>query len=420
VDVRLSFDPDVIEVVDMSAGGAVNILPVVDSTGFTTPFKADYTVRNIVDNFRGTIWYAASSTQPTLAAEGSGHVAKFQVRAKSNGDPNFAFTYIKLSNPTGIEIPATGVIDGAVTASTVVPTLGISRLDAGTVQLSWPAVSTGLVTKYHLYRSATPYFYANGISPQVVTSVTNTGTGTLTVNDAVLGNVATNYFYTLRAECTVPGSGGGILSAPSDQVGKFEYELFETTGTDFSWIGLVLEVSPVIDTAAKLANHIQANSTGSVTVKTISRWNPTSQNFTTYINTFPFSGSFTTILKNAYRIEVDLPSISTGNVIWAQVGKLPTITQDTYTLHETSGTDYTWVLQPLDLTSVTSANALASHIVNNASGPVGVLSVSRWNGTSQNLTIYNPQQPFGNYTTRFGYPYRIEVNVNIGLTVTWP
>ena len=418
VDFRLSFDPAVIEVVDMTAGGNVNILPVIDSTGFTTPFTANFMVRNIVDNFRGTIWYASASTNPTLPAQGSGHVARFQIRAKSDGDPNFQFTYIKLSDPNGVEIPATGVITPGSTASTsVVPDLDIIRLDAGTVQLQWPAVNASTVNQYHIYRSTTPYFYADGSGTQVVTTVTNPGTGTLTFNDAVLGNVVDNYFYAVRAECTTPS---GALSAPSDQVGKFEYELFETTGTDFAWVGLVLDVSPALSDTSILANHIQNNSNGSVTVKTISRWNANSQNFTSYNPLFPFS-TFTTNLKNAYRVEVDIPATSAGTVIWAQVGKLPVITEDTYSLYETTGTDYTWVLQPLDLTNVNSAQALSNHIINNSSGPVGVLTIGRWNGSSQNLTSYNPQfGSIGNYTTRFGYPYRIEVNVNIGNMVTWP
>jgi hypothetical protein len=269
------------------------------------------------------------------------------------------------------------------------------------------------VNKYHLYRSTTPYFYPGGTAYQ---EISNPGTGTLTFNDAVLGNLADNYFYALRAECTTPS---GTLSAASDQVGKFEYELFETNGTDFAWVGLVLEVSPALSNASQLANHIQTNSTGAVTVKTITRWNASSQNSTTYNHLLGLS-PFPTLLKNAYRVEVDLPSTSVGTVIWAQVGKLPEITDDTYTLHETTGTDYTWILQPLDMTSISSAKSLASHIVDNSSGPVGVLSIGRWNGLSQNFTSFNSQLGTGNFATRFGYPYRVEVNVNIGTTVTWP
>jgi hypothetical protein len=269
------------------------------------------------------------------------------------------------------------------------------------------------VNKYHLYRSTTPYFYPGGTAYQ---EISNPGTGTLTFNDAVLGNLADNYFYALRAECTTPS---GTLSAASDQVGKFEYELFETNGTDFAWVGLVLEVSPAITDTALLATHIQNNSTGSVTVNTISQWDAASQNYTSYYSSYPFT-AFPTILKNAYRVEVGLPSTSVGSVIWAQVGKLPEITDDTYTLYETTGTDYTWVLQPLDMTGVSSTKSLANHIVDNSSGPVGVLTIAQFDGLSQNFASYDPRYSFTSFTTRFGYPYRVEVNVNIGNMVTWP
>jgi hypothetical protein len=414
VDFRMSFDPTVIEVVDMNLGGNVNIAPVVDPTNFTTPFKADFTVRNIVDNFRGTIWYAASSTNPTPAAQGSGHVARFQIRAKADGDPNFAFTYIKLSEPGGIEIPATGVIDGGITVSTdVVPDLDITRLDVDTVQLSWPVASTSLVNQYHLYRSTTPYFYPGGTAYQVIS---NTGSGTLTFDDDVLGNVTDNYFYALRAECTTPS---GSLSGPSDQVGKFEFELFETDTTDYSWVGLVLDITPPINLASTLADHIEANSTDVVNVSTVSSFGASGQNLTTYDNVFGF-GDFSTILKNAYRIEVDIPDTIVGSVIWAQVGKLPLVTDNTYTLRETDTTDYNWILQPLDMTGISSTKNLANDITNNSSGPVGVLTVASWNGNAQNFSTYDHQLGFGSFSTRFGYPYRVEVNVNIGFSVTWP
>jgi len=410
VDFRLSFDPDVIEVVDMTAGGNVNILPVIDTANFTTPFTANFKVRNIVDNFRGTIWYAASSTNPTPPAQGSGHVARFQIRAKSNGDPNFQFTYIKLSDPNGVEIPATGVINGPVTASTsVVPDLDIIRLNAGTVQLEWPVVGTTLVTNYHLYRSTTPYFYPGGTAHQVVS---NPGTGTITFDDAVLGNVADNYFYTVRAECTTPA---GSLSAASNQVGKFEFELYETGRTDYSWIGINLLLDGVID-SADLAAHIEDNSNNPVDVISISTWNALAQQLDLYLDE-PFEPAFNVNIKFPYQIEVDIPETLSGSVIWAQVGHLPLITDDTYTLYETNRTDYNWILQPLDMTTISSTKNLISDIVSNSSGPVGVISLSKWNGPAQQFDVFFPED---NSPSRFGYPYQVEVNVNIGTSVTWP
>lgn len=407
LDVRLTFDPAVLEVVDFTPGAPVDLEPFVDPG---LQFIASFTVRNVVDNFNGTIWYAATQTYPKAPAAGSGHVARIRLRAKSTAVSAFNFTYAKLSNPNGVEIP-TGVVNGSVSASTAVaPSLAISRLNASQVRLSWPVVGTSSVSKYHLYRSSLPYFYpADPAYYQVV----NPGSGSLSFDDSVLGNVTTNYFYTLRAECTAGG-----MSASADQVGKFEYMLYETADTDYAWVALPLNVTG-ITTASSLANHIENNSDGAVNVLSVSRWNPVGQSVETYDHVFQF-GDFAVALKFAYRVEIDIPSTSAGTVIWAQVGKLPAITYDTYTLHETADTDYTWVMQPLEMTSVASAASLANHIQANASAPAAVLTVGRWNGTGQSIEIYDHQINFGNFATRFGYPYQIEINVNSGFTVTWP
>jgi hypothetical protein len=408
VDVRLSFDPAVLEVVDFNLGSSVvDLEPIIDPN---LNFTAGYTIRNQVNNFTGTIWYAATQTSPTPAASGSGHVARIRLRAKSTAISPFNFTYIKLSNANGVQIPATAV-NTTVSASTgVVPSLSITRLNASQVQLSWPAIATG-VNNFHLYRSSLPYFYATDPAYQVIA---NPASGTVTFDDSVLGNVTTNYFYTVRSECA-PGGG---KSATSTQVGKFEYEIHETTGTDYSWIGLVLDVPGISDTQ-NLANHIQNNSNGSVSVRSVSRWNASGQNTSSYNHLSGF-GKFPVALKNPYRVEIDLPGLSLGNVIWAQVGELPAITTDTYTIYETSGTDYTWILQPLDMTLVGSTSMLASEIQNKSSAPVSVLTISRWNLSGQNYSSYNNLSGFGSFITRFGYPYRVEVNINSGFTVTWP
>lgn len=411
LDVRLSFDPAVVEVVDFNtASSVIDLEPIIDPLP-NLNFQAGFTVRNEVNNFTGSIWYAATQTAPTPAANGSGHVARIRLRAKSTATAEFSFTYIKLSDPNGLEIAASGANSSVSASSSVTPSLSISRLNASQVQLSWP-VSAG-VSAYHLYRSTTPYFNPTSTAYQIIAAATPPATQVFT--DNVLGNAATNYFYALRAQCTSPA---GSLSGASAQVGKFEFELFETTGTDYTWVGLVLNV-PGIGLAKDLANHIQNNTNALVSVKTIGRWNASAQNISPYNHVTAFN-NFAVAVKNPYRVEIDLPSTSTGSVIWAQVGPLPAITSDNYTLYETSGTDYTWILQPLDMTALTDAKGLASDIQNKASAPVAVYTVSRWNGSGQNYTSYNNVSGFGNITTRFGYPYRVEVNVNNGFTVTWP
>ena len=410
IDVRLTFNPAVLEVVDFDAGSpAVDIESIIDPAP-NLNFQAGYTVRNEVNNFTGTIWYAATQWAPTPAANGTGHVARIRLRAKSTASSALTFTYIKLSDPNGVQIAANGT-NGSVSASTAVaPTLNISRLNATQLQLSWPVVSAGSVNRYHLFRSTMPYFDPAGTAYQ---TIANPGTGSLTYTDTVLGNVANNYFYALRAECSAGG-----FSAASAQVGKFEYQLYETTGTDYTWIGLVLNGTG-ITSAQTLANHIQNNSNGSVAVRTVMRWNASGQGPTTYNHTTGF-GSFDLAIKSPYRVEIDLPSMAAGSVIWAQVGSLPAITTDTYTLYETTGTDYTWVLLPLDMNIITTAIAFANNVQTYSSAPVAVLTIMRWNASGQNPSTYNHQTVFGSFTTRYGYPYRIEVNVNSGSTVIWP
>ncbi len=409
LDVRLTFNPAVVEVVDYDPGTAVvEVEPIIDPA---LKFTAGFTVRNEVNNFSGTIWYAATQTAPTPAANGSGHVARLRLRAKSTASTTFSFTYIKLSDPNGVQIAAAGT-NGAVSASTtVVPPLTIARLNATQVQLSWPTASG--VSKYHLYRSSLPYFTAVDPAYQQLTPLAPPATQTFT--DSVLGNTTTNYFYTLRAECS---GGGGAKSGVSNQVGKFEYTLNETPDTDFSWVALPLTLSG-ISTASDLAAHIQNNSNGALSVLSIGKWNPVSQSIEAYDHVYGF-GNFSVSSRFPYRVEVDISGSSSASVIWAQVGGLPPITPDLYKLYETGDTDFTWIMQPLDLTGITTAADLASNIQNTVSAPAAVLSIGRWNGAGQSIEAYDHQYGFGDFATRFGYPYRVEINVNSGIYVTWP
>lgn len=396
IDVRLTFDPDVIEVVDASPGGDVNLRPE------NSWFQAGYTVRNTVNNFTGTIWYAATQQNPTPALTGSGPIATILIKARSTGSSTLDFTYSKLSDPVGLEISATTTSGTVSAGSPKTPDLSITRLNTSDVRLNWTS-QTG-VSQYHLYRSTTPYFYA-------ATPAYQSLTGTSFDDIGILGDASVNYFYSVRSECTDTN-----LSGASNQVGKFEYDLFETTGTDFNWIALPLDISGFIK-ASDLANHIENNSNSSVSVLTVSEWNAPAQNITTYDHFFGF-GDFNIELKFPYRVEVDVGSGNT--VVWAMVGPLPVITYDTYTLYETTGTDFNWIMQPLDMTTISDASYLANNIQTNSSAPVSVLTISQWNAPAQNITTYDHLYGFGDFNTRFGYPYRAEVNVNSGSSVTWP
>lgn len=422
VDFELSFNPDVLEVVDLLPGDGVNLQPIKDLISEepeTYFFDAGYVAINQADNALGTIRYVATQTNTTEPAQGEGDVAmiRFRTKAISLGTP-ITITKVELSDRDGFLVGREVDFEHAEITTTFSSAAGLNldiiRLNASTVQLQWPkpAESSG-IDGFILHKSTLPYFLIGDTSVDAITTGFNNVADPITYDDAVLGNVVNNYFYALQVTCEHD------FNAVSHQVGKFEYELYETTGTNFSWVGLVLEVDPSLDKAAKLANHIEANSSGSVTVQTISRWNPAAQNFTPFIKMLGIT-NFDTIIKNAYRIEVDIPSTNQGSVIWAQVGKLPVITENTYTLYETTGTDFNWILQPLHMTTVNTASALRTHIQTNASGPVSVVTIARWNGSAQNFTPFVSQIGITNFTTRFGYPYRIEVDVESGSTVTWP
>lgn len=407
LDLRITFNPAVVEVVDADLSTpSIEIEPVNDP-GLN--FKAGFTVRNDVNNAAGTIWYVATQTAPSLPAAGSGHVAHIRLRARNNGSSPISLTDIQLATRDGEQITASAVNGVVVANATAMPALNISRLNASQVQLSWPAAAG--ISQYLLYRSTTPYF--NPAGPAYRSLTPPDPPAVQSVSDSVLGNAATNYFYTLRAQCNAGG-----MSGASDQVGKFEYELYETTDTDYTWIALPLAVSG-LNKASTLAAYIQNNSSGPVSVLTLSNWNNQAQSFETYFPQFNF-GDFNLAVSNPYQVEIDIPGVSSGSVVWSLVGALPPITADAYTLIMTSDTDYNWLMQPLDLTGITTAANLSAHIQANSSGPVSVLSASKWNPVSQSFETYFPEFSFGDFTTRFGYPYQVEVAVQNGSSVTWP
>ncbi len=414
LDIALSFDPGVLEVVDLLPGtDGVNIEPL------DRLFSAGYWAENTVDNETDTIWYVATQTHPTEPASGSGNVARIRFRAKSIGVSAITIEDVALSDRDGylIGLPLTfedSQISTAFSAEAGLE-LDIERLNASTVQLSWPVAAEGSgIAEFKLYRSPLPYFELGDGSVDLMPGNDYVPVeDRVTFDDAVLGNVDVNTFYALQVVCD-----SGYQSPLSGQVGKFEYELFETDRMDYTWIGLVLEVTPPINKASELAAHIVTNSNEALQINTISYWS-SGQSFNIYYPAFEF-GEFDTYLKYPYRIEIDIDDVDFGSVIWAQVGKVPEITTDTYTLYQTDRLDYSWVLQPLDLTNVTKSEMLANHIIINASSFLTLSTISYYDGSSQSFNFYYPAYNFGDFDTRFGYPYRVEVNISVGDSVTWP
>lgn len=441
VDLSLTFDPDFVEVVDRLpdeiANPGINLLPIAP---WDSPATA-YTVRNIayneddpgtpLVNEAGTIRFIASllNTQDPITDNLDGlDVATIRLRAKDLGATMLSITGMELSDRDGylVGVPLTEAVVYPVTTQFTAAgglELGITRLDASTVQLNWPSKTTDEVETFTIHRSTLPYF-TPGAGTDYHT-LTNDGS-TATFDDPVLGNVVDNYFYTMQITCS-----SGLESPYAWQVGKFEYELLETETTDFNWVGLVLETEPYWTNAAALAQHIQNNSINEfdypVSVGSVSKWLPEGQTLSTStFKPFPIN-NFSVFIKSAYRIVIDVdplnPSLNQGSIIWAQVGRLPIIEADTYTLFETETTSLNWILQPLDKIGITKAAGLASDVAANSSAEVTVSAVSNFLASGQSFGTFNTSLPFiNNFTTRFGYPYRISINVidDLQNPVTYP
>jgi len=396
-DVLLTFDPNVLEVVDADGNSGNGIQ--VENAGMLS--SRIWVARNEANNGAGTVRYAVTLLNPAPPVNGSGDFIRIYFRAKTAGTSVLHFSYIKLAAPGGEEIFSTATDGSAITTAPDAATVTISRLNSTTARLSWSTV-TG-VDGYHIYRDTIPYFTPSGMPYATVTAGPYDDAG-------ALGNIATNYFYVIRSACT-----NGFESANSNRVGEFDYELRETASTDYNWIALPLNAS--LSTAASLKTHIEANSTSAVAVSTIEVWDAVPQGYLVYYPTLPFT-NFTLRLGGVYRVNVDVAS--GASTIWSLVGNVPGPDVFTYTFYETASSDYNWFMLPLDKTDITSASALRSNIESSAAPGTSVLTVERWNSTPQSFDTYVPLFPFSNFATRVGYPYRINVDILSASQSTWP
>ena len=410
VDIALEFDETILEVVDLDTGDTEISLEPID-----TWFQAGYWVYNEADNTEGTIRYTATQQRTTDPVDGEGDIAKIRLRAKSIGTSDITITQAELSDRDGYLVgrPVTEV-DATVStqfSAAAGADLDITRLNPSTVQLSWPEQTVDEDAEYNLYKSTLPYFDISDTGVETITTGFVEGGGTVTYDDAVLGDVVNNYFYALRVVCS-----NGFTSPVTDQVGKFEFELFETPTTDLTIIGYVLENPDLANLNSQgtedvadmndLGKYIEENiyETVNVDVISISNWNPSGQSFTSY--GYPSSNPFPLVMKQPYRIAIDIEGDYSpyGSVTWAQIGKLPPITQADYELIETATSDYVWILQPLEMSEIINSSQLADRIELDTENNVNVLAVSAWNGIAQSWTT-------SSIATRFGYPYRITVDI---------
>lgn len=194
--------------------------------------------------------------------------------------------------------------------------------------------------------------------------------------------------------------------------------MLETTGTDYTWVALPLNVSG-LNMASDLKAHVEANASASVSVLSISEWTADAQGWQTYTTVPAPSGDFGLSCGSAYQIEVD---VSSGNsVVWTQVGQVPAAGSSCFTLKETTGTDYNWVMLPLDKAAITMTCEMKPDVDANASPAATAVSISEWNATAQSFQTYTTiPSPCGDFATRCGHPYQIEIDVAVGTSTTWP
>jgi len=95
IEVHLTFDPAVLEVVDANAG--TDGIQIASGT-FLSP---DFVAQNIADNAAGKIDYAISQMHPQVGKTGSGTIATITFKGKASGSSAVNFTSVLLSDPVG-------------------------------------------------------------------------------------------------------------------------------------------------------------------------------------------------------------------------------------------------------------------------------------------------------------------------------
>ncbi len=134
IDVRLSFDPALLEAQDADGDPANGVQ--VQGGSFPAP---DFVVKNEADNGAGTIWYAVSQMSPTEPISGTGVVASVTFKGLVAGISPVEFTYQKIVKRNGDPIPAT-IEDGEIEIGGAGPTaITVSSFTAKSGDsLAWP------------------------------------------------------------------------------------------------------------------------------------------------------------------------------------------------------------------------------------------------------------------------------------------
>ncbi|MBN1538151.1 MAG: cadherin-like domain-containing protein [Anaerolineales bacterium] len=129
-DVRLSFDPELLSVIDADEiQYGINL----ESGDILTP--PYFTIYNTADNTTGEIKYALTQLHPAEPFSGSGVLAVIHFQAQKAGVSDLLFNYIKLADGNGMEIPASS-ISGSITINSSNHAPVITESDPQTIVMS--------------------------------------------------------------------------------------------------------------------------------------------------------------------------------------------------------------------------------------------------------------------------------------------
>jgi hypothetical protein len=227
VDLRLSFNTSLAQVVDDDGGAAgVQITPL---SGFVA---AGYVVKRVADNTAGTIWYAATQLNPTAPVTGSGAVARITLHPLASGTFTMTFTNAQLARQDGSFIPVT-VADCLVTFTTPLPTT--TAISPASALANSPAFSltvtgtnfiNGSVVRWGGAARPTTYISSTRVIASIPGSdLTTAGPVNVTVfnpapgggqSNAQVFTVQTRVHWTAASYSAGEAAGSGVLTATLD------------------------------------------------------------------------------------------------------------------------------------------------------------------------------------------------------------
>jgi len=372
-DVRLAFDPDVVQVVDANPNRAgVQIQPLSE---FLSP---DMVLLNSADNDAGTIQYAATQVNPSPPVSGSGSLAEIVFQGSVAGTSAITVTYRKIVRSDGSSISNTAV-DGFIAVGPAVPTLSIAKGQGSTASLTWTE-SFG-ASEYALYRGTDAYFIPTG-TPLVVTDSLGYD------DEGALGGVAENYTYVVKAVAE-----SGLESAASNRVAEFDFSLSPGQpggARRYNLIGVPLAVPSVTD-AGTLAAYVGSG------VYNVLRYLNASQSIEYWLPGLGIGHNFPVTVGGPYYLHLD----ATAAVTVTFTGGVPQPGAAVFSFARPDpgqSCKYNYLTVPFEKSALATADALAADIG-------GVYMVIRYDAPSQSIQYRLPGLAGQNFQVRAGYPY---------------